>query len=144
MEDKQNNPIVTNPTPSGNSVPDAAPIIEKGTRKRMKEFDVHPAEMNQQPEQPRKQFAVLDQKDMRRLTSNSYDQVKEKFKNVYLIRNIKTGKIAEIHAASAVHAANLLKWNPKKVQLLMAREDGKAPVTIPAKESPRSESDERL
>ena len=98
------------------------------TRKKMPEFDMHPAEMLPN-EQPRKQFAILSEKDNRRLKTNGYDKAKEKFKNVYLIRNLKTGKIAELHAASSYHAAMMLGWNPKKVQLLMAHEPGKAPVT---------------
>jgi hypothetical protein len=93
----------------------------------MKELDIHPAEAMPLP-QPKKQFAVLNQKDIRKLTFNGYEKAKEKFPNVYLLRNKKTGKIAELHAASPLHAAKMLGWNPKKTQVLIAREAGKEPV----------------
>ena len=97
--------------------------------KGLPEFNVHPAEATMPVEQPRKAFPSLTAKDMRILRENGYERAKEKFHNIYLIRNMKTGKIAELHAASAFHAAKLLNWNPKRTQLLMQREDGKAPVT---------------
>jgi hypothetical protein len=98
-------------------------------------LDIHPADS--QPVKPStKSFAVLDAKDIRRLNSKNYEELSKKFENVYLVRHKKTGKIAEIHAASAVHAATLLGWNPKKTQVLIAREKGKEPVVPEPKSEP--------
>jgi hypothetical protein len=60
----------------------------------------------------------LGERDHRNLVRNGYEKAKEKFPDVYVIRNGRTGQVAELHACSTVHAANLIGWRPRQVFLL--------------------------
>ena len=74
----------------------------------------------------------LDERDHKRLATNKYDVAKEKFKTSFVIQHIPTGKIAELRAASSVHAANMIGWRQRQVRVLetkqVNKEDKQAPV----------------
>ena len=57
-------------------------------------------------------------REVKALKRSRYFDVKDKFNTAYVIQNRKTGAIAEIQAASTVHAANFIGWRPKQVKLL--------------------------
>lgn len=65
-----------------------------------------------------RKVASLSDKDQAKLKFNNYEKIKNNFKTTFIIFNTKTGKIAEIKAASVVHAANLLGWRVRQVKLL--------------------------
>jgi len=60
----------------------------------------------------------LTHKEMKALKRSRYEEVRHRFNTAYVIKNIKTGQVAEIRAASPVHAANLIGWRPNKVKVL--------------------------
>ena len=61
---------------------------------------------------------------MKYLKRANYEKIANnpKFKNAYLIQNKRTGQMAEIRAASAYHACNIIGWKANKVQVLQERE----------------------
>jgi len=62
---------------------------------------------------------VIGVSEMNRLKNNGYrqDYGDDSWKT-YVIRNKKTGKIAEIRAASPVHACGLIGWRPRHTVVL--------------------------
>ena len=60
-------------------------------------------------------------REMKALKRAKYDPVKSPFKQSFLLGNNKTGQVAEIRAASSVHACNIIGWRPNKVTLLETR-----------------------
>jgi len=104
--------------------------------------DEHPSEPSLRQAAPPE---MLNERDMRRLAFNGYDKAKKKFQNTYLLQNKKNGKIAEIKAASTVHACTLLGWNPKKVRLIAFHEpDGKTPPVETVENAEKSEKTEGI
>lgn len=67
---------------------------------------------------------TLDRKDYSWLKKTDYLRNKEKWSKTFVIQHKKyPGKIAEIKAASAVHACSFIHWKPNQVRLLEVRED---------------------
>jgi len=63
----------------------------------------------------------LTYKEARALKKSEYsDKIANnpKFKDVYVLRNKKTGQVVEIRAASSVHACNIIGWRSRKVEIL--------------------------
>jgi len=62
---------------------------------------------------------VVDSVEMRRLKNNGHgqDTGNDSWKT-YVIRNKRTNKIAEIKAASSIHACNLIGWRSRHVSVL--------------------------
>jgi len=77
---------------------------------------------------------MIDQHDLNRLKVAGYMEASEKYDTAYVILHHKTGKIAELWAASSIHACTMLGWNPKRVTLLRSRKREKplpvAPVLM--------------
>jgi hypothetical protein len=71
------------------------------------------------PEAP----AVLDERDHRKLAKSNYEKTKEKFKTVFVIQHVRTKKVAELRAASSVHAAHLIGWRPRQCRLIKSYEE---------------------
>lgn len=57
-------------------------------------------------------------KDIRNLQRNKYEEVSKRFEKSYVIKNKKTKQIVELKAASSVHAANLIGWRPRHIELI--------------------------
>ena len=57
-------------------------------------------------------------KDVRSLKRHKYDVIAERFYKGYVIRNTKTGQIVELRAASACHAATMINWRHRQVEVL--------------------------
>jgi len=66
---------------------------------------------------------VLDERDYRKLARGNYEKAKENFKTVFVIQHVKTRKIAELKAASAIHAARMIGWRPRQVRLIKSYEE---------------------
>ena len=66
----------------------------------------------------RKKNIPLASRDISRLSASGYGKNNSKFNNKFVIRNTDTGQIVELRAASAFHAANMIGWKPRKVELL--------------------------
>lgn len=71
----------------------------------------------------RKQDAVLNENEMKRLKNSGYgkDTARESWKT-YVIRNKRSGKIAELRAASPLHAAKMIGWRRRHVTVLEEKE----------------------
>lgn len=75
--------------------------------------------MTETPKQEKvEEIPPLLQKDFKALKRSRYEEIHHRFNTAYVIKNKKTGQIAEIRAASAVHAANLIGWRPNRVKLI--------------------------
>ena len=60
-------------------------------------------------------------KEAKALKKSDYDlKIKDNpmFKNMYVLRNKRTGQIVQIRAASSFHACNIIGWKPNKVKVL--------------------------
>jgi len=69
--------------------------------------------------------APLTWKEAKALKQAKYaDKIADnkKFKNIYVIRNKKTNQVVELRAASPVHAANIIGWRPRRIQVLDVRD----------------------
>ena len=78
---------------------------------------------------PKKQIIELSEpqeipltyKELKSLKKARYDEIAPKFKNVFVLKNKKTGQIAEIRAASSFHACNIIGWRKNRVQVIQER-----------------------
>jgi len=68
------------------------------------------------------QDAPLTWKEERALKKARYNEIFPKFKKAYVLRNKRTGQIAEIRAASSFHACNIIGWKMRKVEVLEIKE----------------------
>ena len=79
----------------------------------------------------------LTDKDQKKLAQNHYEQKKDRFPQIFVIEHKKTGKVVELHAASAYHAANLIGWRPRHVRLVKVKGKKGEPTKVdPAKQEP--------
>lgn len=71
-----------------------------------------------------KQSAPLTYKEMKSLQKSRYEDIAKnpKFKKTYLLRNNKTGQMAEIRASSSFHACNIIGWKANKVTVIKETE----------------------
>lgn len=60
---------------------------------------------------------MLDFKDMKNLKKSKYETLSSKWKKAYVLQH-KSGKIAELKAASALHACKLIGWRHRHVKVL--------------------------
>ena len=101
------------------------------------------ADPSRTPRIQRQQPRSIDEKDVRRLNTNGYEQKSKKFNTAFVMMHNKTGKLAELWAASSVHACTMLHWNPKHTTLLRTRtRDVEKPAEVKpeAKTGPAEES----
>ena len=67
--------------------------------------------------------AVVNAAEMKRLKNNGYGKDSgDKSWKTYVIKNKNTGKIAELTAASSLHASKLIGWRPRHTVVLETRE----------------------
>jgi len=74
---------------------------------------------DQEPEQI--EPPPLTFREAKALKKSNYDlKIKDNpmFKNMYVLRNKRTGQIVQIRAASSFHACNIIGWKPNKVEVL--------------------------
>ena len=87
----------------------STPALEKITTQKMMEMI------------SRQQQEWQQHKARKRLQSINYNEKSKKYKNSYILQHKKSGLIAEIRAASSLHACRMLNWNPKRVRLLSTK-----------------------
>ena len=68
------------------------------------------------------QDAPLTWKEERSLKKARYNEIFPRFKTAYVLRNKRTGQIAEIRAASSYHACKIIGWKSTKVQVLEVKD----------------------
>ena len=73
----------------------------------------------------------LGYREMKYLKRANYEKIvaNPKFTHSYLLQNKRTGQMAEIKAASAYHACNIIGWKANKVQVIMEKEIVAEPET---------------
>ena len=77
-----------------------------------KPFNKSIAEMEEKAAEPQ-----ITMKEIKALKRARYDKIAEKFQFAYVIKNKMTGLVVEIRAASTVHAAKIIGWRPRHVEL---------------------------
>ena len=73
---------------------------------------VHSVEADQEKE--RTSIGLME---MKSLKNSKYDKLKDKWPNSYVLKH-KSGKIAELHAVSSIHACKLIGWRPRHVKII--------------------------
>lgn len=68
--------------------------------------------------QDQKDSIIAELKDKINLKKSRYIDKKNSYKNVYILQNVKTGKIVELNASSAFQACKFVGWKPNKVKIL--------------------------
>lgn len=68
------------------------------------------------------QVPPITSREIKYLKRARYDKIHDKFKNAYVLLNKRTGQIAEINAASSMHACNIIGWKPNKVKVLEVKD----------------------
>jgi len=92
----------------------------------------------EQPQEP----PPLTRKEMKALKRSCYEEKimnNSRFKKAYLIKNIKTGQIVEIRAASSFHACNIIGWKVNRVRILSEKEikeEKSQPETVASSSNP--------
>jgi len=88
-------------------------------------YSVHEAAAEELPpvtatvtDQVEEEIPPLTYKEARALKKAKYHKVAPKFNTAYLLKNIRTGQIVELRAASSTHACNIIGWKPRKVRIL--------------------------
>ena len=69
--------------------------------------------------------APLTWKEAKALKRSRYEEKaakNDKYTKMYIIRNKRTNQIVELRAASSLHAANIIGWKPRKIEVLDVRE----------------------
>ncbi len=61
-------------------------------------------------------------REMKNLKKNNYEEIRHKFPKSFTLKNIKTGQVVEINAASSLHACNLVRWRPRHVRIIESNE----------------------
>lgn len=115
---KKEKEIVNSESPS--KATDANVIVDKEIKEPENIEEVK--EVEEKPEGP----PPLTEKEAKALKRSRYEEkIKDnpKFKNTYIIRNKRTGQIVQLRAASGVHAANIIGWRPRRVQVLDVQTD---------------------
>ena len=70
---------------------------------------------------PEPQNIPLTYKELKALKRSRYEDkimLNPLFKKAYVIQNIKTGQVAEVRAASSLHACNIIGWKPRRVRVI--------------------------
>lgn len=62
----------------------------------------------------------FSEKDYKKLKNSKYFEIKDKYKTAFIIKNKKTGAIAEIRAASEIHACSIIGWRIKNTKFIDA------------------------
>jgi len=85
-----------------------APLLEVGNKDEKSTYAAEPIK--------------ITKKDFSNLKKSKYDEVRNKFKTVFVLQHRKfPEKIVELRAASPVHACNMIHWKPQQVRLLETR-----------------------
>ncbi len=63
-------------------------------------------------------IVALTRNDYKSLKHTKYFELKDNYKNAYILKNKKTGAVAEIQALSSVHACSFIGWRPKNVTII--------------------------
>ena len=63
---------------------------------------------------------ILTEKELKSLKKAKYEEIAHNndYKDMYLLKNIKTNQIVEIRAASSFHACKIIGWKPKSVNVI--------------------------
>ena len=79
---------------------------------------------NKDAELPKsKREIALDGKDQKWLKKNKYNEICNRFSKIFVLQNKKhPSKIAELRAASPVHACSLIHWKPNQVRIIEIKE----------------------
>ena len=82
---------------------------------------INPESDAAQPQSKESQLNEVSYKEIKALKQAKYETISKNFKTIYVIRNKKNGMIVELRAASMTHAANLIGWRPRQVELIESR-----------------------
>jgi len=115
------------------------PQIEFKEVKVKKDGDVAaPTDMMSGKEVDADEIPPLTMKEIKALKRARYEDTANNFNKAYVIQNKRTGQIVEIRAASSVHAANIIGWRPRHVNLIEVKE---IKESEPQNENPKVESE---
>jgi hypothetical protein len=109
---------------STSDTPSEKPVAALDAKKAKKAEEEEPEEI---PE--------LNAKDYKNLRNNKYAESQDKHPDVYILRH-KSGKVAELHAISEVHACSLIGWRPRQVTLLQKIEGKKMTYLVKVNSKP--------
>jgi hypothetical protein len=91
-------------------------------------------------ETKKEEIPPLTYKEMKYLKRSRYEtdvMNNPKFKKAYLLKNIRTGQMAEIRAASSFHACNIIGWKANRVNVISEKEIKEAaPETTSSSNNP--------
>jgi len=65
----------------------------------------------------------IGRKEFKAMEKINYAEISKDFTKSYVIQNTKTKQIVEIKALSSFHAAKIVGWRPRHVQLIQVNED---------------------
>lgn len=68
-------------------------------------------------------------KELKALGRAKYDEIRQKFDNIYVLRNKRTKQVVELVAASSVHACKIIGWRPRLVEVIETKVKEKEVVT---------------
>lgn len=77
----------------------------------------------------------LTWREGRALKKAKYDKIASKFNTAFVLKNKKTGQVAEVRAASSFHACNIIGWKPNKVKVIETK------VIMPTEEEVAKQKD---
>ena len=139
-------------TPKGNKKPEVEkPEVEKPKVKRIKQALPDPKGAKPKKKEKKKEKAKtkgpdidnlpLEQRDHKCLARNRYNEVSQKHQTTYVIQIIRfeptmdrpnrfVRKNAELKAASAWHACNLIGWRPRSCRLVQVIEPEKRDIEV--------------
>jgi len=96
-------------------------------------------EKPEEKEEEKEEVPPLTMREMKYLKRARYGEIAGKFNKAFVLKNRRTGQIAEIRAVSSFHACNIIGWKPNRVVLLetkdIEKEKTPEPETVSQTES---------
>jgi hypothetical protein len=114
------------------NVPISFPVEVSEESKENMDVVITPKDSKDSKEEEKPEIPPLTYKEMKYLKRSRYEtdvMNNPKFKKAYLLKNIRTGQMAEIRAASSFHACNIIGWKVNRV-VVMSEKD--IPENVPA------------
>jgi hypothetical protein len=93
-------------------------ITEFSMMKQEAAINIPDATVGNDTVEEKQETVNLTRNDFKALMRTKYFELKDKYKKAYILKNKKTGVVAEIQASSATHACSFIGWRPKNVTII--------------------------
>lgn len=95
-----------------------------GLGKKTDENEVEDSALPHEKKVESKEIPPLTIREMKALKRSRYEDIKDKYDTAFVLRNKKTGQIAEIRAISSYQACKIIGWKSNEVRVIEKKQVG--------------------